>query len=120
VDWVCAHGTGTPASDGIEARALAKALAGRRRPAVSSVKGQLGHAEGAGAALEAVIAVRALAAEFIPGNVTLRDPDPACAGIDLVEPAGRRGPVGVVASPAFGFGGGVSTVLFGRGDDDAG
>ena len=120
VDWVCAHGTGTPASDAIEARAVAKALAGRRRPVVSSVKGQFGHAEGAAAALEAVIAVRALAEDFVPGNVTLIEPDPACGGIDLVEPVGRRGPVEVVASQAFGFGGGVSTLLLGKGGGDAG
>jgi len=119
VDWVSAHGTGTPASDGIEARALARALPGRRRPVVSSVKGQLGHPEGAAAALEAVLAVRALTEDFVPGNVTLRKPDPACDGIDLVEPAGRRTPVRTVLSPAFGFGGGVSTVLLGRCDDAA-
>ncbi|MEN3608523.1 beta-ketoacyl synthase N-terminal-like domain-containing protein [Plantactinospora sp. ZYX-F-223] len=120
VDWVCAHGTGTQASDGIEARAVAKALAGRRRPVVSSVKGQFGHAEGAAAALEAIIAVQALAADLVPGNVTLVEPDPACGGIDLVEPAGRRAPVGTVLSQAFGFGGGVSTVLLGKDDRAAG
>ena len=114
VDWVCAHGTGTPASDGIEARAVAKALSGLRRPVLSSVKGQLGHAEGAGAALEAVLAVRALAEGFIPGNATLVEPDPACSGTDLVEPGGRATPVGTVASLAFGFGGGVSTVLLAK------
>ncbi|MEO3743474.1 beta-ketoacyl synthase N-terminal-like domain-containing protein [Plantactinospora sp. B5E13] len=114
VDWICAHGTGTPASDGIEARAVARALPGPRRPVVSSVKGQFGHAEGAAAALEAVIAVRALAEDLVPGNVTLVEPDPDCAGIDLVEPGGRRTPVRAVLSQAFGFGGGVSTVLFGR------
>lgn len=114
IDWVCAHGTGTQASDGIEARAVAKALAGRRRPVVSSLKGQFGHAEGAAAALEAVVAVRALAEDLVPGNVTLVDPDPVCGGIDLVEPVGRRTPVRVVLSQAFGFGGGVSTVLLGR------
>jgi 3-oxoacyl-[acyl-carrier-protein] synthase II len=115
VDWVCAHGTGTVASDGVEARAVAKALAGRRRPVVSSVKGQFGHAEGAASALEAVIAVRAMTHDFIPGNVTLVEPDPVCDGIDLVEPAGRRTPVQVVANQAFGFGGGVSTLLLGKG-----
>ncbi|WP_422769108.1 beta-ketoacyl synthase N-terminal-like domain-containing protein [Plantactinospora sp. WMMC1484] len=116
VDWVCAHGTGTPASDGIEARAVAKALAGRRRPVVSSIKGQFGHAEGAAAALEAIVAVGALTDGVVPGNVTLIEPDPACGGIDLVEPAGRRAPVRVVLSQAFGFGGGVSTVLLGKDD----
>jgi 3-oxoacyl-[acyl-carrier-protein] synthase II len=114
VDWVCAHGTGTPANDGVEARAVAKVLAGRRAPVVSSVKGQLGHAEGAAAALEAVVAVRALAEDFIPGNTTLVEPDPECAGVDLVEPAGRRTSVEVVLSQAYGFGGGVCTLLLGR------
>ncbi|MFC6016709.1 beta-ketoacyl synthase N-terminal-like domain-containing protein [Plantactinospora solaniradicis] len=120
VDWVCAHGTGTQASDGIEARAVAKALAGQRRPVVSSLKGQFGHAEGAAAALEAVVAVRALAENFVPGNVTLIEPDPACGGIDLVEPVGRRTPVRAVLSQAFGFGGGVSTILLGKGESAAG
>ncbi|MFC7545339.1 beta-ketoacyl synthase N-terminal-like domain-containing protein [Plantactinospora sp. GCM10030261] len=120
IDWVCAHGTGTPANDGVEARATAKGLAGRRPPVVSSLKGQLGHAVGAAAALEAVIAVRALAGDLIPGNVTLDRPDPECAGIDLVPAEGRRVPVRLVASPAAGFGGGVTTLLLGReGDDDA-
>ncbi|WP_198347965.1 beta-ketoacyl synthase [Plantactinospora sp. KBS50] len=118
LDWVCAHGTGTPANDGVEARAVLKVLAGRRRPAVSSVKGQLGHAAGAAAALEAVLAVRALADGVIPGNVTLRRPDPAADGLDLVPAEGRRQPVSLVASPGYGFGGGVTTLLLGRGDRD--
>ncbi|GAA4713159.1 beta-ketoacyl-[acyl-carrier-protein] synthase family protein [Phytohabitans rumicis] len=114
IDWVCAHGTGTPANDAVEARAVAKALAGRRRPVLSSVKGQLGHAEGAAAVLEAVIGVRALAHDFIPGNLTLLDPDPECAGVDLVEAAGRPAPVRKVLSQAYGFGGGVCTVLLAK------
>jgi 3-oxoacyl-(acyl-carrier-protein) synthase len=119
VDWVCAHGTGTPANDAVEAGAVATALGGRRRPVLSSVKGQLGHAEGAAAVLEAVIGVRALARGFVPGNVTLADPDPECAGVDLVEPAGRRGPVRRVLSQAYGFGGAVCTVLLGKEAPDA-
>jgi 3-oxoacyl-(acyl-carrier-protein) synthase len=86
---------------------------------LSSVKGQLGHAEGAAAVLEAVIGIRAFAHDFVPGNVTLLDPDPECAGVDLVEPAGRRGPVRHVLSQAYGFGGAVCTVLLGKGTPDA-
>jgi 3-oxoacyl-(acyl-carrier-protein) synthase len=114
VDWVCAHGTGTRASDGVEANAIATALAGgSRRPVVSSVKGVLGHTVGAAAALEAIVGVLALTYGFIPGNPTLLRPDPACAEVDLVEPEGRREPVDVVVSPSFGFGGGVSTLALG-------
>jgi 3-oxoacyl-(acyl-carrier-protein) synthase len=115
VGWICAHGTGTPASDGVEAGALATALAGRARPpAVSSVKGVLGHAAGAAAALEAVIGVQAIEHQFVPGNPTLRRPDPACAGLDLVPAGGRPGRLDAVLSPAMGFGGGVCSVLLTR------
>jgi 3-oxoacyl-(acyl-carrier-protein) synthase len=114
VDWVCAHGTGTRASDGVEATAIATALAGgTRRPVVSSIKGMLGHTVGAAAALEAIVGVLALAYGFIPGNPTLRRPDPACEDIDLVPADGREGPVKTVLSPSFGFGGGVSTIALG-------
>lgn len=114
IGWVCAHGTGTPASDGIEATAIAAALAnGRRRPVVSSLKGLLGHTEGAAAALEAVVAVLALGHQFIPGNPTLRRADPGCAGVDLVEAGGRPGRMAAVLSLSFGFGGGVCTIAFG-------
>ncbi|MCQ4080924.1 beta-ketoacyl-[acyl-carrier-protein] synthase II [Streptomyces sp. RB6PN25] len=116
VDWVCAHGTGTPASDGIEARAIATGLrgAGRRPPSVSSLKGVLGHALGAAAALEAVVAVQALCVGRMPGNGGLRRPDPACSGIDLVPPEGRAGRVALVTSLAFGMGGGVCALLLSR------
>lgn len=122
VDWVCAHGTGTPASDGVEARAIASALGGpgRRRPAVSSLKGVLGHTQGAAGVLEAVVAVMALAAGHLPGNATLRDADPACEGLDLVPPSGRPASLATVLSLAFGLGGGVSALLLGAvGSDDA-
>lgn len=115
VDWVCAHGTGTRASDGVEAAAVASALGspGRRGPAVSSLKGMLGHTQGAAGVLEAVVAVRALHAGHLPGNATLRDPDPACADLDLVPPRGRTAPVTAVLSLAFGLGGGVSALMLG-------
>ncbi|MFJ2738084.1 beta-ketoacyl synthase N-terminal-like domain-containing protein [Streptomyces sp. NPDC087440] len=122
VDWVCAHGTGTPASDGIEARAIAAALGGptRRKPAVSSLKGVLGHTQGAAGVLEAVVAVLALAEGHLPGNATLRRADPDCAGLDLVPPPGRPADLASVLSLAFGLGGGVSALLLGAaGSDDA-
>ncbi|MEU9099561.1 beta-ketoacyl synthase N-terminal-like domain-containing protein [Streptomyces sp. NPDC048361] len=115
IDWVCAHGTGTPASDGVEARAIGSALGGdgRRRPAVSSLKGMLGHTQGAAGVLEAVVAVLAMAAGHVPGNATLRRPDPACTGLDLVPPQGRAASLATVLSLAFGLGGGVSALLLG-------
>ena len=109
VDYVCAHGTGTPASDGVEAAALARVFSAG--PAVSSVKGALGHAQGAASALEAVVCVRAIGAGVVPGMPTLGEVDPDCAVVDLVAGPARRTRVGLAASVAFGFGGSTSAVL---------
>ncbi|WP_020673057.1 beta-ketoacyl synthase N-terminal-like domain-containing protein [Amycolatopsis nigrescens] len=115
VDWVCAHGTGTVLSDGIEASATAAALGGSgRRPLVSSVKGILGHSQGAASAIEAVLATWSIVEQTVPGNGTLREPDPVCAGIDLGGTAPRATPVRTVLNSAFGFGGGVSVLALGR------
>lgn len=112
VDYVSAHGTGTPANDVVEAAALAS-LFGPDGPAVSSIKGVLGHAQGAASAIEAVSCVLAIRDAVVPGMPTVRRPDPRCAGVDLVVGPAREVPVEVAASVAFGFGGSASALLIG-------
>lgn len=112
VDYVSAHGTGTPANDAVEAACLARYF-GTDRPAVSSLKGMLGHSQGAASALEAIACVLAIARGRVPGNPTLRTADDACAGLDLVRGMARDMPVRIALSNAFGFGGNTSTVVFG-------
>ena len=114
VDYVSAHGTGTPASDGIEASALATVFDGSRRPAVSSIKGALGHAQGSASAFEALSCVLAIQDGLVPGMPTVHQVDPACAGVDLVVGTSRAAPVRVAASVAFGFGGSASALVFGE------
>lgn len=110
VDWLCAHGTGTRSNDAVEARAVGEVLGA---VPVSSLKGLFGHSQGAAALLEAVVSVRALAEGFLPGTATLATPDPDCGAVELVAGPGRDADLRVVASPAFGFGGSVTTVLLG-------
>ena len=114
VDYVSAHGTGTPSNDAIEAACLARYFGtGPGGPAVSSVKGMLGHSQGGASALEAIACVLAITRGRVPGNPTLGEPDDACAGLDLVRGAARDMPVRIALSNAFGFGGNTSTVVFG-------
>ncbi|MEV4441664.1 beta-ketoacyl synthase N-terminal-like domain-containing protein [Streptomyces sp. NPDC049577] len=72
VDWIEAHGTGTPVGDLIEARALGDVYgAGRDAPCpVGSVKGNIGHAEGAAGLAGLIKAVLALEHRLIPPVVT--------------------------------------------------
>jgi len=114
LDYVNAHGTGTPLNDAMEAAALRKALGSEiRRIPVSSSKGQIGHTLGAAGAVEAAITVLAVARGEIPPTGGLEDPDPEC---DLVHVMGKGRPAEVKAaiSNSFGFGGTDTVLLFSR------
>lgn len=104
VGLVSAHGTGTVYNDAMEAAALGRVFAGHRVP-VNSIKGAVGHTLGAAGALEAVMCVQALRTGRIPPTAGLEEPDPACAGIDLVAGVARTGAIAVAVSTSSGFAG---------------
>jgi len=110
IDYVNAHGTGTPSNDRAEALALAQAFAGHAEaPWVSSSKGQLGHTLGAAGALEAVFTVLALARQELPASGGLEVPMP---GLRHVGAVGHPAPLRAACSTSFGFGGvGVALVF---------
>ncbi|MFI5763610.1 beta-ketoacyl-[acyl-carrier-protein] synthase family protein [Streptomyces sp. NPDC051563] len=112
VDHVSAHGTGTPSNDRIEAQALLEVF-GPRTPAVTSLKGALGHTQGAASAIEAVACVLALRDGVIPPTANLVDLDPECA-VDVVRGEARETPVRVAVNNAFGFGGNTTCTVFTR------
>jgi 3-oxoacyl-[acyl-carrier-protein] synthase II len=115
VDYVNAHGTGTPANDAVEVAVL-RAVFGRRLPRVpvSSSKSQLGHCLGAAGAVEAVVTVLALEQGILPATVSLVRPAPEWEDLDLVPAAGRRAPLGVAVSSSYGFGGHNVSLVLGR------
>ncbi|MEV2214937.1 beta-ketoacyl-[acyl-carrier-protein] synthase family protein [Streptomyces sp. NPDC050997] len=115
VDYVSAHGTGTPANDSLEAACLSEYFGPRgARPAVSSIKGMLGHSQGGASAVEAIACVLAIQRGRVPGNPTLREVDDSCAGVDIVRGPARDMPVRVALSNAFGFGGNTSAIVLAR------
>ncbi|HSR23258.1 MAG TPA: beta-ketoacyl-[acyl-carrier-protein] synthase family protein, partial [Candidatus Eisenbacteria bacterium] len=105
VDYVCAHGTGTPANDVVEAVAIRDVFG----PAtdhipVSSIKSMLGHAQGAAGAIEAVACLLAIRDGVVPPNLHLDNLDPGCS-IRVVANRPLPTTVRVVLNNAFGFGG---------------
>ncbi len=111
VQYVNAHGTGTPDNDRAEGRALVDVF-GTRVPAVSSTKRVFGHTLAAAGAIEAVVCVLALRDGFLPGTCGLTTPDPECRVVPLLEsrPARPR----IVMSNSFGFGGNNTVLCLGH------
>jgi 3-oxoacyl-[acyl-carrier-protein] synthase II len=115
VDYVNAHGTGTPLNDPMEARALVGVLGEHaRRVPVSSQKGQFGHTLAAAGAIEATVTATAIARGIVPPTGGLEDADPDCALVH-VRSAEER-PIRAAMSSSFGFGGMDTVLVFGRAD----
>lgn len=116
VDYVNAHGTGTPLGDPIEVRALKRALgAHAARVPVSGTKSMTGHLLGAAGAVEAIWSVMALREGLIPPTINYCTPDPEC-DLDCVPNAARPAELRVVLSNAFGFGGHNAVLVLCRAD----
>lgn len=105
IDFVSAHGTATPFNDLMEGQAIPAVFAEHTAQLpVNSIKGAVGHSMGAAAALEAVVAVRALQAQCVPGTIGLVEPDPAIP-LHLLHSGRHELRLRHVLSTASGFGG---------------
>src|SRR5512140_1523865 len=105
VDYINAHGTGTPANDPTESKAIRRVFGAHAdRLAVASTESMHGHALGAAGAIELVAAIGALREDIVPPTANFIDPDPEC-DLDYVPNVARTMPVRAVLSNSFAFGG---------------
>ena len=113
IDYINAHGTSTQLNDKSETRAI-KSVFGELAYdiPISSTKSMHGHLLGAVGALEAVICVRALQANFVPPTINQETADPEC-DLDYVANKGREMALRVVLSNSFGLGGHNATIILG-------
>lgn len=114
VDYVNAHGTGTPTNDPQETLALKLVFGERARQIpISSTKSVTGHALGASGAIELPAAIGAITHNVVPPTANLREADPLC-DLDYVPMEARPHKVDVVVSQSFAFGGINSVIVLGR------
>ena len=119
VDYVNAHGTGTPMNDRVETRAIREVFGAHAgRLAVSSTKSMLGHMMGGAGAVEAAVAALACERQLAPPTINYRTPDPEC-DLDYVPNEARALDVRRAMSTSVGLGGHNSALIFGRWEDAA-
>jgi 3-oxoacyl-[acyl-carrier-protein] synthase-1 len=107
IDYVNAHGTGTPHNDVAEAQAIRRVLTGS--VPVSSTKGMTGHTLGACGAVEAVLSALVVQHGALPASVGALPLDPRLE-IDVLRATVRR-PVRAVLSNALAFGGSNASLI---------
>ncbi|MFZ2958217.1 MAG: beta-ketoacyl-[acyl-carrier-protein] synthase family protein [Candidatus Ozemobacteraceae bacterium] len=112
IDYINAHGTGTPMNDPAESRAI-KELFGDHADniPVSSTKSMIGHLIAAAGAVEAVVCVESLRRGMIHPTRNCLRRDANCP-LDYVAEGARCKPLRNVLSNSLGFAGINSTILF--------
>ncbi|MCH2185016.1 beta-ketoacyl-[acyl-carrier-protein] synthase II, partial [Myxococcota bacterium] len=112
IDYINAHGTGTPLNDDMEAKAIRGVLGNTQKdPIVASTKGFVGHTLGAAGAIEAVFALASLVHQFTPASLGADPIDPSLPIQIATESTATS--VDFVLSNSFAFGGSNVSLVFG-------
>src|SRR3954453_23440270 len=114
VDYINAHGTGTPENDKMEYLAISTVFGERAKQIpVSSNKSMVGHTLSAAGAVEAIFSLLTLEYQRIPPTINYDVPDPAIP-FDVVPNKARDAHVTAVMSNSFGFGGQNASLILTR------
>ena len=112
IDYIAAHGTGTPLNDASETRAIKVAFGeAAGKLAISSPKSMVGHLLGGAGAVGALTAAMACYHDIVPPTINLETPDPEC-DLDYTPLKARKMTVNAAAANGFGFGGQNGSVIF--------
>ncbi len=105
IDYVNAHGTGTPENDKMEFLGVSTVFGERAKEVpISSNKSMIGHTLSAAGAVEAVVTLLTIEHQRLPPTINYDVPDPAIP-LDVVPNKARDGRVRHAISNSFGFGG---------------
>lgn len=107
IQYVNAHGTGTPNNDQSETISL-KRIFGAQMPRVSSTKSFTGHTTSASGSIETVICILAMQHHFVPANLGWKNPM-----VDGIVPTmgEEHADLEHVLCNSFGFGGNDSSLV---------
>jgi 3-oxoacyl-(acyl-carrier-protein) synthase len=112
IDYINAHGTGTPYNDAMESLAL-RLVFGGRVPPLSASKGLFGHTLGAAGIVETILCIAALQTRLLPGTPRLRERDPDTPPSLLAQPR-PAAKLDRVLKVSCGFGGANAALILER------
>ena len=115
IDYINAHGTGTPNNDASESSAIRR-IWGDVVPRMSSTKSFTGHTTSASGSIETVICLLAIQNGFIPANLNFSTEDAQC--IRPVEKTIRNVKLNNVLCNSFGFGGNDTSIVISSPESD--
>ncbi|WP_347274280.1 beta-ketoacyl-[acyl-carrier-protein] synthase family protein [Candidatus Kuenenia sp.] len=111
VQYISAHGTGTPANDKAETISIKKVFGEKpEHLAISSIKSMIGHTMGAASVIEAIACALAVQNDIIPPTINYVTPDPEC-DLDYVPNVMRKQEVNIALNNAHAFGGNNSCLV---------
>lgn len=112
IDYVNAHGTGTPNNDESEGKAMMRVF-GDNVPLVSSTKAYTGHPTSAAGGIESVISILALTRNFVPANLNFSEKIDTLNFTPVTETITNIKLQHVLCN-SFGFGGNDSSCIFSK------
>ena len=110
IQYINAHGTGTPNNDKSESAGIRRVF-GDSLPLISSTKGLTGHTTSASGSIETVICMLAMEHDFVPGNYGWNSQDADCITPSLGE---KNIQLDNVVCNSFGFGGNDSSIIISK------
>ena len=115
VDYIGAHGTGTPTNDRTETLAIKRVFSNGSayRVPVSSIKSMIGHTMGAASAIEGAACVMSVRDNVVPPTMNYNEKDPDC-DLDYIPNVARDHKVDVALNNSAAFGGLNAVLVLGK------
>lgn len=119
VDYINAHGTGTPLNDSSELGAMLRVFGSEGKVSCSTTKSMVGHCLGAAGSVEAVMCVKSIERGIVPPTVGYTDEDvelmrEKAGNFDFVPNAGKERKVEYVQSNNYAFGGNNASIIYAK------
>jgi 3-oxoacyl-[acyl-carrier-protein] synthase II len=113
VDYINAHGTGTPYNDKMELLAIERLFGERAKQIpISSSKSQLGHTLGTAGSIEAIVSIMGLKYGFVPATINMKTA--MDARYNFVSNELQQKEYNITLSNSFAFAGNTASVVFKR------